>query len=199
MTFVVWPLPASALTQSWQMIPRPEVRQTDYEVGPKTAKQRFDQLIYTIDCQQVMDTTQFSTFAAFYATSIRHGVDKFVMPLWDGEQYFSAIARFLETYQATYFAPGFTLIAMKFEALNLPVVDDAAVWMLSQYSGIDIINWANSLHYEVHVHYPSIWVDQATIWMLQNYTTAFIISFHTQLHNEVHVHYPSVWPLPPSP
>lgn len=200
MSFLVWPLAASALRGTWGLEPQPDVRMTDYPVGPKTGKPRFERLLHEVRFeQQLLNGTDFATFGSFYATSLRHGTDKFVMPIWDGEEYFVGIVKFVEPYSSASIAPDLMRVSFRLQALDLPLIDDAAVWMLSQYPGEDIIAWSDALHIEVHVHYPDVFLDQAAIWMLQNYQPADIVSWSNSLHTEVHVHYPSVWPLPPSP
>jgi hypothetical protein len=198
--FATWPLaPLLADSSSWGFAAAPEVRATDFSAGPHSEKPRFDRLHHTADFSVLMTGEDFNLFRSWFVLTLHYGADKFTLPVWDGETYSAATVRFEQPYSAAYVSQELMRVSFRLIALDLPIIDDAALYLLSLYGGDFIIAWANALHYEVHVHYPSIWVDQATWWMLANYSTDFIISFHQQLHTEVHVHYPSVWPLPAYP
>src|SRR5262245_24560780 len=157
MAFVSWPGTSIglALIQSWTLMPQPDLRQTDYEFGPISQRTRQARVMYDAKFAMNMTYDDFAGVLDFYENSTHHGVDKFEMPIWDGEVYSICLVQMAEPYVTRYVAPDIVQVTLHCVVHNLPVLDDAGVWMVQTYGGDFTITFANELHQRVHVDYPA--------------------------------------------
>lgn len=153
-----WPsptLPELAIQTTWRFLPIRELRQTDNAPGPSVSKRRFSSLRYSEAFTLVMTKTQFRAFKSFYHVTLRHGVRRFRMNIWDGELYEpDVIVHFAQPWRARYFATDTVEVEISLVAHNLPFLDAASLYMLDVY-GADFLEYlSNALHPIIHEDYP---------------------------------------------
>lgn len=155
MTLPVWPVLAEARMGTWTLTPKPDVRMTDYDVGPKTGRRRIEMLAHEVTFQQVMTADDYQAFTEFYEATLHHGADKFTIPVWDGEDYSTVIARFVGAYTAQQIGLELMQVSIRLLVMNLPVISDGAVWFVTEYGFEFADELTNLLHPLIHVDYPA--------------------------------------------